>query len=120
MYLDEQSPDPSGAPASTWQVDPAQVRDFAAAVDKVRADLNRISNEVNTMSTPNHAPLLGTSPAGQELAEKFTDRMGGEDGLRGLLDTALKRMDEFVTAAEKTAAAYQAHDEDSAAGFTNS
>jgi hypothetical protein len=120
MYLDEQSPDASGAPASGWQVDPAQVRDFAAAVDQVRRDLNRISSEVNTMSTPNYAPMLGTSPVGQELAEKFTDRMGSEDGLRGLLDAALKRMDEFVTAAEKTAAAYQAHDEGSAAGFRSS
>ena len=119
MYLDEQSPDVS-TPGNGWTVDPAQVRDFAAAVEQVRADLNRISNEVNTMSTPNYAPMLGTSPVGQELAEKFTDRMGSEDGLRGLLDAALKRMDEFVTAAEKTAAAYVAHDEGSATGFRNS
>jgi hypothetical protein len=116
MYLDEQSP----AAGSGWQVDPAQVRDFAAAVEQVRADLNRISNEVNTMSTPNYAPLLGTSPAAQELAEKFTDRMGGEDGLRGLLDAALKRMDEFVAAAEQTVAAYEATDQDSASGYTYS
>jgi hypothetical protein len=116
MYLDEQSPDPA-ASAGGWQVDPAQVRDFAAAVEQVRADLNKISNEVNTMSTPNYAPLLGTSPVGQELAEKFTDRMGSEGGLRGLLDTALKNMDEFVAAAEKTAATYQASDEANATGF---
>lgn len=116
MYLDEESPDASG-PAGGWQVDPEQVRDFAAAVEQVRADLNSISKSVNEMSTPNYAPLLGTSPVGQQLAEKFTDRMGGDDGLRGLLDTALRRMDEFVASAEKTAVSYQAHDEDSATGM---
>ena len=117
MYLDEQSPDPSGAQAGTWQVDPAQVRDFAAAVDKVRADLNRISSEVNTMSTPNYAPLLGTSPVGQELAEKFTDRMGSEQGLHGQLTAALARMEEFISSAEKSAAQYQTVDGDNSTKF---
>lgn len=112
MYLDEQTPGSSG-----WQVDASQVRDFAAAVEQVRADLNKISKEVNEMSTPNYAPLLGTSPVGQQMAQKFTDRMGSEHGLRGLLNTALKNMEEFVTAAEKTAATYQQTDEDAAAGM---
>ena len=118
MYLDEQTPDTGSA--GGWQVDPEQVRDFAAAVDQVRADLNAISKEVNEMSTPNYAPLLGTSPVGQQMAEKFTDRMGAEHGLRGLLNNALKNMDEFVTSAEKTAATYQQTDQDGAAGFSNS
>jgi hypothetical protein len=113
MYLDEGT----GSSGSGWQVDPAQVRDFAAAVDQVRADLDKISKHVNEMSAPNYAPLLGTSPVGQQLAEKFTDRMGAEHGLRGLLDTALKNVDEFVTSAEKTAAGYQGTDEDRASGF---
>ena len=115
MYLDNQTPDTGSA--GGWQVDPAQVRDFAAAVEQVRADLNAISTEVNGMSTPNYAPLLGTSPVGQQLADKFSDRMGAGHGLRGLLDTALKNMEEFVSAAEKTASAYQQTDQDHAAGY---
>jgi hypothetical protein len=118
VYLDEQSPDPAGS-AGGWRVDPAQVRDFAAAVEQVRADLNAIFKEVNQMSTPNYAPMLGTSPVGQQLAEKFIDRMGSDGGLTGLLDTALKRMEEFVASAEKSAASYQATDEDNASGFRN-
>jgi hypothetical protein len=115
MYLDEQTP--GAGPAGGWQVDPAQVRDFAAAVDQVKADLDAISKEVNAMSTPDYAAMLGTSPVGQELSDKFADRMGAAHGLRGLLDTALKNMDEFVASAEKTAAGYQQTDHDSAAGF---
>jgi len=115
MYLDEQAPDTGSA--GGWRVDPDQVRDFAAAVDQVRADLNRISTQVNNMSTPNYAPLLGTSPVGQQLAEKFADRMGADHGLRGLLDSALKNVDEFVASAERTAAAYQETDEDNATGL---
>ena len=115
MYLDEQ-----GAPAGAgtgWQVDANQVRDFAAAVDQVRADLNRIAGAVNEMSTPDYAPLLGTSPVGQQLAEKFSDRMGSEHGLRGHLDVALAQVGDFVTSAEKTAASYLAMDDDSAQGY---
>src|SRR2546430_3901124 len=115
MYLDEQTPDTGSA--GGWQVDADRVRDFRAAVEQVRADLNAIAKEVNEMSTPNYAPLLGTSPVGQQLAEKFTDRMGAEHGLRGLLNAALKNMDEFVSSAEKTAATYQQTDEDHASGM---
>ena len=115
MYLDGQTPNTGSA--GGWQVDHGQVRDFAAAVDQVRADLNAISKEVNAMSTPDYSPLLGTSPVGQQMAEKFTDRMGAEHGLRGLLNNALKNMDEFVASAEKTAATYQQTDQDGAAGF---
>jgi hypothetical protein len=109
--------DKGGGQASSaggWQVSPEQVRDFAAAVEQVRADLTKIHSEVDNMSTPNYAALLGTSPVGQELAEKFSDRMGSETGLRGQLKLALDRMDEFVASAEKTATGYQQHDEDSA------
>jgi hypothetical protein len=118
MYLDEQSPDPtSTGSAGGWQVDTERVRDFAAAVEQVRADLNKISSEVDALSSPVYAPMLGTSPVGREMSEKFIDRMGSEFGLRGLLDTALKQVEEFVASAEKTAASYQAHDEDHAAGY---
>jgi hypothetical protein len=118
MYLDEQggAPAPMGA-AGGWQVDPDQVMDFAAAVEQVRADLNKITREVGELSTPAYAPMLGTSPVGVELAEKFTDRMGSENGLKGQLEVALKRMEEFVASAELTVASYQATDQDSAAGY---
>ena len=115
MYVEDQGA-PNGA-GTGWTVEPDQVRDFANAVDQVRAHLNAISSEVNEMSTPSYSALLGTSPVGQELSEKFNDRMGSDGGLRGQLQVALQRMEEFVTSAEKTAAAYQAHDEDSAQGL---
>src|SRR2546429_5782062 len=103
--------------AGGWQVSPEQVRNFAAAVEQVRADLTKIHGEVDNMSTPNYAALLGTSPVGQELAEKFTDRMGSDYGLRGQLKQALDRVTEFIDSAQKTGAAYQQTDQDSAAGL---
>jgi hypothetical protein len=111
MYVDQGG----GGSAGAWQVDPDQMRAFAEAVRKVRADLNRISSEVNTMSSPNYAAMLGTSPVGQQMAEKFSDRMGSEYGLRGQLDEALKRMEEFLQSAEKTVASYEQMDADRAA-----
>ena len=111
MYVDGQVGSSGG-----WQVDPAQVREFAAAVEKVRADLNRINSEVASLAAT-ATPMLGTSPVGQELSQKFTDRMGGDGGLRGQLQVALQHMEEFVTSAEKTAAGYQQTDADSAAGY---
>lgn len=116
MYLDDTNQPGSGS-AGGWQVEPDQVRDFAAAVDQVRTHLNAISGEVNEMSSPSYAPMLGTSPVGQQMAEKFSDRMGSETGLRGQLEVALKRMDEFVASAELTAATYQQTDGDNARAF---
>jgi hypothetical protein len=104
--------DESGGLSGGWQVDPEQVREFAAAVEQVRRDLQKITSEVGDLSTPNYAPLLGTSPVGQELAEKFTDRMGGQQGLHGQLTTALARMEEFLASAERSAAQYQQVDDD--------
>jgi hypothetical protein len=112
MYVED-----SAQSAGGWAVDPDQVRDFAAAVEQVRAHLNTVSGEVGELSSPDYAPMLGTSPVAVEMAEKFTDRMGSEAGLRGQLETALKQMDEFVRSAEQTAASYQATDEDRATGF---
>lgn len=109
MYVDETAPSGGG-----WAVDPEQVRAFADAVAQVRADLDRITREVEDLSTPDYAPLLGTSPVGQELAEKFTDRMGSERGLRGQLNLAVAHMEEFVLSAEKTAAEYLQVDADHA------
>jgi hypothetical protein len=110
MYVDESA-------GGNWQVEPEQVSAFAAAVEQVRADLARISSEVAELSTPNYAPMLGTSPVGQELAEKFTDRMGSEGGLHGQLTTALARMEEFIASAEQSAAQYLQVDGDNSSKF---
>lgn len=114
MYVDESA----GASGGGWQVEPEQVREFAAAVEQVRRDLQAITSEVADLSTPDYAPMLGTSPVGQELAEKFTDRMGSERGLHGQLNTALARMEEFVSSAEKTAGEYLQVDADNSTKFT--
>lgn len=113
MYVDEGA----GGSAGGWQVEPEQVREFAAAVEQVRRDIERITSEVGELSTPNYAPMLGTSPVGQELAEKFTDRMGSERGLHGQLTTALARMEEFIASAEQSAAEYQQVDGDNSTKF---
>lgn len=111
MYTDE------SAAGGNWQVEPEQVRAFAAVVEQVRRDLAKITSEVSQLSTPTAAPLLGTSPVGQELAEKFTDRMGSEQGLHGQLTTALARMEEFIASAEKSASQYQQVDGDNSTKF---
>lgn len=113
MYTDDSAP----VTGANWQVEPEQVQAFAAAVEQVRADLAKISSEVAEMSTPNYAPLLGTSPVGQELADKFTDRMGSEQGLHGQLTAAITRMEEFIASAEKSAAQYQTVDGDNSSKF---
>jgi hypothetical protein len=106
MYIDS-------APAGGgWAVDPAEVQAFARAVADVRAQLDIITSDVENLSTPDYAPMLGTSSVGQELAEKFADRMGSERGLRGQLNVAVAHMEEFVTAAEQTAATYLQVDAD--------
>ena len=112
MYVDDE---PSSA--GGWAVDPAQVQAFAQAVADVREQLDFITREVEELSTPNYAPMLGTSPVGQELAEKFTDRMGSERGLRGQLNVAVAHMEEFVLAAEHTAATYLDSDADASSSF---
>jgi hypothetical protein len=110
MYVD----DPGTTAGAGWSVDPEQVQQFARAVEAVRANLEAITRQVEDLSTPNYAPMLGTSPVGQELAEKFADRMGSERGLRGQLNVALARMEEFVSSAELTASQYLQSDQDSA------
>jgi hypothetical protein len=113
MYVDDAVP-PTGGTAGGWTVDADQVRVFAEAVAQVRRDLDRVTGEVSDLSTPDYAPMLGTSPTGQELAEKFTDRLGSEKGLRGQLNLAVAHMEEFVLSAEKTAAHYLQTDQDNA------
>lgn len=112
MYVDESSP--MTGSGGGWTVDPDQVRAFADTVAQVRRHLDTITREVEDLSTPDYAPMLGTSPVGQELAEKFTDRLGSEKGLRGQLNVAVAHMEEFVLAAEHTAGTYLQVDADNA------
>ncbi|MGB3440147.1 MAG: hypothetical protein WBA97_15485 [Actinophytocola sp.] len=111
MYVDESAPSGSGG---GWAVDPDQVKVFADTVAEVRRHLDTVTREVEDLSTPDYAPMLGTSPTGQELAEKFADRMGSETGLRGQLNVAVAHMEEFVRAAEHTAGTYLQVDADNA------
>ena len=116
VYVD----DPNAVSGSAgWQVDPSQVKDFAAAVAEVRADLDEIFADVAELASPDFLPMLGTSPTGQELADKFTDRLAGENGLKGQLEQALKHMEDFVASAEKSAAGYEQSDENAAVRFRN-
>jgi hypothetical protein len=75
---------------------------------------------VTDMGIPSLAPMLGTSPVGQEMAEKFNDRLSGEGGLAGQLRVALEHMEQFIESAERTVAGYEQADSDNAAGMTYS
>jgi hypothetical protein len=91
---------------SAWQVDPSQVRAFAQAVQQVRDDLNAVRGQVDQLAAPAYQPMLGTSPVGQGLTAKFTDRVTGQQGLLPQLDTTLAHLDQFVATAEQAAANY--------------
>lgn len=114
MYVDETS---SGAPADGWAVDPSQVQAFADAVAEVRGQLDFIMRQVQDLAAPDYAPMLGTSPVGEELAQKLVDRLDSERGLRGQLSMAVAHMEEFVLAAEHTAASYLQSDTDGAHSY---
>ncbi|MCE7008427.1 hypothetical protein LWC34_37280 [Kibdelosporangium philippinense] len=100
-----------------WEVSPDQLREFAAALAKVKADLDAVRREVAEFRDPALAPQLGTSPPARELAEKFTDRIAGDNGLAGQLEKAVANLQEFVDGAEKAASKYQEVDEVSRDGF---
>jgi hypothetical protein len=117
MYIDEPTAPAPVQAGDGWQVLPEQVREFAAAVAQVRADLDAVRQEVEEFKDPALAPMLGTSPPARELSEKFADRIAGDAGLAGQLTTALANLQEFVDGAEKTAAKYQETDAVSADGF---
>jgi hypothetical protein len=112
MYVDEQGG--SAGAAGQFTIDPAQLEDFRAAVEQVRADLNKISRDVDAMSVPGAIPMLGSSPVGEAMAEKFTDRLTSEFGLASQLRTALTRMEQFISSAELTVASYTQTDADHA------
>src|ERR1041384_3656402 len=94
MYMDDPSvpaaPEaPSAIPAGQgWAVSPEQVREFAAAVAQVKADLDAVRREAEEFSDPPLTPKLGPSPPARELSEKCADRIAGENGLAGQLEVA--------------------------------
>jgi hypothetical protein len=100
-----------------WEVTPEMVREFAAAVAQVKADIDAVRQEVAEFRDPALAPMLGTSPPARELSEKFADRIAGDAGLAGQLETALANLQEFVDGAERTAAKYQETDAVARDGF---
>lgn len=110
MYIDSTTdttaPDLS-ALAGGWQVEPEQVRTFAAAVAEVRADLEHLRRAAQEVAAA--PPLLGTSPVGDGLAAKFVDR-AGNDGLVGELNRVITQMEAFVSSAERTVAEYRERD----------
>jgi hypothetical protein len=93
--------------ADGWQVDSYELRSFSDAVVRARAYLDAVQAKVDRMQGAELTPQLGTSPVGTQLAKKFDDRLNSADGLRAMLAEAMKRMEDFVTSAEKAARAYE-------------
>lgn len=109
-------PAPAAIPTSggQWTVEPDQVNNFASAIVQVRAYLDKVREQVDELSGPDYQPRLGTSPTGEQLARKFSDRLTSDAGLAGQLRVALKNLEDFVSSAEKTAATYLESDNSAA------
>lgn len=114
---------PAGPPKG-WELDPDQLSAFKHAVESVRDQLRDVQAKVERMRTESFTPKLGTSPAGQQLESKFTDRLDAPvddpknpmyGGLRPMLGVAMQRMEEFVSGAEAAVKAYQDMDHSAAA-----
>jgi hypothetical protein len=122
MYVDETATTatPMAAPTSVpttggqWTVQPSQVNAFAQAVATVRAHIDNVQSQVDELGSSDYAPRLGTSPTGQQLAQKFNDRLTGDTGLRGQLNVALQNLEAFIASAEKASATYLESDNASA------
>lgn len=130
MYVDD-SADPTATPMPTastmpapvsavptsggqWTVESDQVSSFATAIVQVRAQLDKVREQVDELSSADYQPRLGTSPTGEQLAQKFNDRLTSDAGLAGQLNIALKNLEDFVSSAEKTASTYLESDNASA------
>jgi hypothetical protein len=90
-----------------WQVDSYELRAFTDAVVRARSYLDAVRAKADRMQGAEMTPQLGTSPVGKQLAKKFDDRLNSADGLRAMLAEAMKRMEDFVTSAEKAARSYE-------------
>ncbi|OLR90134.1 hypothetical protein [Actinokineospora bangkokensis] len=84
-----------------WDIDPSRLEGFGVAVTAARFGLAAVQARVARMQGDDYTPQLGTSPVGKQLAKKFDDRLNGAEGLRGLLEEAMRRMDTFIESAEK-------------------
>jgi hypothetical protein len=102
-----------------WEVDPWRLRSFGDSVVRARSYLDAVQMKVDRMQGAELTPQLGTSPVGEQLAKKFDDRLNSVDGLRAMLTEAMKRMDDFVTSAEKAAKAYEEAEETAVETFEN-
>ena len=113
MYIESESTTPPDLTALSggWHVEPDQVRTFASAVSEVRQGVNEIRRRADELAAD--PPMLGTSSVGNGLADKFRDRAGPE-GLLGELYGVLTQLEDFVSAAEQTAAEYQQKDDTAA------
>jgi hypothetical protein len=107
---------PVGKPDG-WEVDSHELRSFTDAVVRARSYLDTVQAKVDRMQGAELTPQLGTSPVGQQLAKKFDDRLNSVDGLRAMLVEAMKRMEDFVTSAEKAARTYEELEENTVDTF---
>ena len=107
----------AAGPTGGWAVDPDELRSFSDAVLRARSYLDTVQRKVSRMQGAELTPQLGTSPVGQQLAKKFDDRLNSTDGLRVMLDEAMKRMQKFVASAESAARSYEAMDENAKQTF---
>jgi hypothetical protein len=109
------------APAQTggWEVDPDRLRSFGDAVVRARSYLDAVRMKVDRMQGAELTPQLGTSPVGEQLAKKFDDRLNSTDGLRAMLTEAMKRMETFVSSAEKAATSYEDVEQNAVQTFDN-
>ncbi|PPK70096.1 hypothetical protein V5P93_001026 [Actinokineospora auranticolor] len=106
------STQPGGTPPANsrgyWDVDLDRLHGFSLAVTAARFGLAAVQTRVERMQGDAYTPKLGTSPVGEQLAKKFDDRLNGDEGLRGLLAEAMRRMDQFIESAEKVRDSYRA------------
>ncbi|MBM7772083.1 hypothetical protein JOD54_002287 [Actinokineospora baliensis] len=89
----------NGTTQGYWRIDPDELAGFERAVKAARTGLHGVQEKVKGME--GKEPKLGTSPVGAQLAKKFDDRLNGPNGLRTLLDQAIKKMDGFILSAER-------------------
>jgi hypothetical protein len=120
---------PADATSSGWEVDEERLTYFARAVEHARERLRQVQEQVERMRGASFTPRLGTSPAGQQLEQKFTDRLDSPlddpanpttGGLRPMLAEAMRRMEEFIAGAESAAKSYTELDHVAAARVNSS
>jgi hypothetical protein len=107
MRDDGHAPPDLTALSGGWQVEPSQLRAFAEKVSEVRAGLEHVRLAASELGVD--PAQLGTSPVGDGLTAKFSDRAGA-DGLIGELNKVINQVDAFVTSAQQTVVEYEERD----------